>query len=153
MMSSWRRGSIGGPRCPRASGRRPIASTSTPSCTNPGVTLELLHQEYLEQHPDTGYRYTQFCEFYRQWRERRRLTMRQIHRAGEKLFVDYSGKKPVYIEPATGERIEVELFVAAWGASNYTYAEATRTQQGPDWVASHQRAFTFFGGVPRSGCL
>jgi transposase len=114
------------------------------------VTLELLHQEYLEQHPETGYRYTQFCEFYRQWRERRRLTMRQIHRAGEKVFVDYSGKKPFYIEPTTGERIEVELFVCAWGASNYTYADATRTQQGPDWVASHQRAFTFFGGGPEA---
>jgi len=115
-----------------------------------GVTLELLHQEYLERHPDIGYRYTQFCEFYRQWCERRRVTMRQIHRAGEKLFVDYSGKKPAYIDPATGERIEAELFVATMGASNYTYAEATRTQQGPDWVASHQRAFAFLGGVPEA---
>jgi len=74
--------------------------------------------------------------------------MRQVHRGGEKLFVDYSGKKPTIIDPATGEVIEVELFVAVLGASNYTYAEATRTQQVHDWVASHQRAFAFFGGVP-----
>src|SRR3989454_3585052 len=112
----------------------------------PGVTLELLHLEYLEQHPD-GYRYTQFCEVYRRWLHRRGLSMRQVHRAGAKLFVDYAGKKPTMIEATTGEVITVELFVAVLGASNYTYAEATRTQQVPDWVASHQRAFQFFGGV------
>ena len=115
----------------------------------PGVTLELLHLEYLEQHPD-GYRYTQFCEFYRRWLRRRGLSMRQVHRAGEKLFVDYAGKKPRIVDPATGEVSEVELFVAVLGASNYTYAEATRTQQVPDWIASHQRAFQFFGGVPEA---
>jgi transposase len=112
----------------------------------PGVTLELLHLEYLEQHPD-GYRYTQYCEIYRRWLTQRGLSMRQVHRAGEKLFVDYSGKKPTIIDHTTGELIEVELFVAALGASNYTYAEATRTQQVHDWVASHERAFAFFGGV------
>src|SRR5437899_261236 len=112
----------------------------------PGVTLELLHLEYLEQHPD-GYRYTQFCDVYRRWLQRRGLSMRQVHRAGEKCFVDYAGQKPRIIEATTGEVIEVELFVAVLGASNYTYAEATRTQQVPDWVASHQRAFQFFGGV------
>src|SRR3989441_7197452 len=112
----------------------------------PGVTLELLHLEYLEQHP-AGYRYTQFCECYRRWLKRRGLSMRQVHQGGEKLFVDYAGKKPSIIDAATGEVIEVELFVAVLGASNYTYAEATRTQQVPDWLASHQRAFQFFGGV------
>jgi hypothetical protein len=90
----------------------------------PGVTLELLHLEYLEQHPD-GYRYTQYCEIYRRWLKHRGLSMRQVHRAGEKLFVDYSGKKPTIIDPTTGELIEVELFVAVLGASNYTYAEAS----------------------------
>src|SRR6266436_5609797 len=112
----------------------------------PGVTLELLHLEYLEQHPD-GYRYTQFCDGYRRWLHRRGLSMRPVHRAGAKLFVDYAGKKPTMIAATTGEVITVELFVAVLGASNYTYAEATRTQQVPDWVASHQRAFQFFGGV------
>ena len=57
----------------------------------PGVTLELLHLEYLEQHPD-GYRYTQYCEIYRRWLKRRGLSMRQVHRPGEKLFVDYSAR-------------------------------------------------------------
>jgi transposase len=111
-----------------------------------GVTLELLHLEYLEQHPD-GYRYTRFCDLYRAWLKRRGLSMRQLHCAGEKCFVDYAGQKPRLIDPTTGEVIEVELFVAVLGASNYTYAEATRTQQVPDWIASHQRAFSYFGGV------
>jgi len=112
----------------------------------PGVTLELLHLEYLEKHPD-GYRYTQYCEIYRRWLTDRGLSMRQVHRAGEKLFVDYSGKKPALIDSTTGELIEVEFFVAVLGASNYTYAEATRTQQVHDWIGSHERAFAFFGGV------
>jgi transposase len=113
----------------------------------PGVTLQLLHVEYLERHPD-GYRYTQFCEVYRTWLRRRRLSMRQVHRAGEKGFVDYAGKTPSLTDPLTGARLPVELFVLALGASSYTYAEATRTQQLPDWIASHTRAFHFVGGVP-----
>src|SRR5258706_3698589 len=84
-----------------------------------GVTLELLHLEYLEQHPD-GYRYTQFCEIYRRWLGRRGLSMRQVHHAGDKLFVDYAGTKPTIVDPTTGEVIAVELFVAVLGASNYT---------------------------------
>jgi len=116
----------------------------------PGVTLQLLHEEYLQQHPTTGYRYTQFCGYYTRWLDRHRLTMRQHHRAGEKFFVDYSGKKLSYIDPVNGEIIPVELFVGVMGASNYTYAEATRTQQGPDWIASHQRAFAFLEGVPEA---
>ena len=113
----------------------------------PGVTLELLHLEYLERHAD-GSRYTQFCDLYRRWLKRRGLTMRQVHRAGEKSFVDYAGKKPGITDPATGEWRPVELFVMVLGASSYTYAEATLTQQLPDWIASHTRAFAFFGGVP-----
>ena len=80
-----------------------------PDCTwihaerrKPGVTLELLHLEYLERHPD-GYRYTRFCDLYRRWLKRRGLSMRQVHRAGEKCFVDYAGQKPRLIDPATGE--------------------------------------------------
>jgi transposase len=111
-----------------------------------GVTLQLLHLEYLERHPD-GYRYTKFCSVYQEWLERRAPTMRQVHVAGDKMFVDYSGKKPHYIELTTGEVVEVELFVAVLGASSYTYAEATHTQTIADFTASNARAFTFFDGV------
>ena len=112
----------------------------------PGVTLELLHLEYLQQFPG-GYQYTQFCEYYRRWLHRRRLSMRQIHRAGEKLFVDYAGQRPEILDAATGEVTAVELFVAVLGASNFTFAEATATQRIPDFLASHVRAFEFYGGV------
>lgn len=112
----------------------------------PGVTLQLLHLEYLEKHAD-GYGYTAFCDRYRDWLKRRGLTMRQEHYAGEKLFIDYAGKKPHFTDPQTGEVIEVELFVAVLGASNYTYAEATLTQRGPDFIASNVRALAFLGGV------
>jgi transposase len=115
----------------------------------PGVTLQLLHLEYLERHPD-GYRYTKFCAVYQEWLERRAPTMRQVHIAGDKMFVDYSGKKPHYVEPTTGEVVEVELFIAVLGASSYTYAEATRTQALADFTASNARAFTFFGGVTKA---
>jgi transposase len=114
-----------------------------------GVTLQLLHVEYLEQHPE-GYRYTAFCEHYKRWLARRSPVMRQVHRAGEKAFVDYSGKKPCFIDAGTGEVIEVELFVAVLGASNLTYAEASRTQKVGDWIASHVRALEYFGGSPRA---
>jgi transposase len=113
----------------------------------PGVTLELLHHEYLERHPN-GLRYTTFCDRYRAWLGRRGLVMRQVHAAGEKVFVDYSGKRPRVVDATTGEVTDVELFVAVLGASNLTYVEASYTQRGPDWIASHVRALEYFGGVP-----
>ena len=112
-----------------------------------GVTLELLHLEYLQQHPD-GYRYSAFCRHYRAWLARQRLSMRQVHKAGDKLFVDYSGKKPAIVDPATGVVQPVELFVAVLGASNYTYAEATATQRSADFIQSHGRALEYLAGVP-----
>jgi transposase len=117
--------------------------------SRPGVTLELLHEEYLEQHPE-GYQYTAFCDRYRAFLKRRGLVMRQPHIAGDKMFVDYSGKKPHIVDPLTGEWIEVELFVAVLGASNYTYAEATRSQKVHDFISSHVRTFAFCGGVARA---
>jgi len=113
-----------------------------------GVTLELLHLEYLEQNP-TGLKYTTFCDRYRSWLKKQRLSMHQAHQAGEKCFIDYSGSKPYFIEPLTGEKKEVELFVAVMGASNYTYAEASPSQKLPDFIASHRAAFEFFNAVPK----
>jgi len=112
-----------------------------------GVTLQLLHLEYVEEHPD-GYRYSRFCDLYRAWAKKRGLVMRQVHRAGEKLFVDYAGKKPGWVDPGTGEFVPAELFVAVLGASNLTYAEVTTTQQSSDFIESHVHALEFIGGVP-----
>lgn len=115
----------------------------------PKVTLALLHVEFLEQHPD-GILYSAFCDRYREWSKRVSLVMRQTHVAGDKLFVDYAGMKPKIVDAMTGEVTEVELFVAVLGASNYTFAEATYTQQVADFVGSTARSLTFFGGVPNA---
>jgi transposase len=114
-----------------------------------GVTRQLLWEEYCFSAREQAYGYTQFCVLYNRWRKRLRVSMRQIHRPGEKLFVDYCGKTVPIINAATGEVSEVQIFVAVLGASNYTYAEATRSQKLEDWVASHTRAFAFLGGVPQ----
>lgn len=114
-----------------------------------GVTRLLLWQEYCEQHPDQHYGYTQFCVLYRAWQQQLRVTLRQTHRAGEKLFVDYAGPTLDIIDRETGEVRTAQIFVAVLGASNYTYVDATWTQSLPDWIASHVRAFEFFGGVPQ----
>ena len=111
----------------------------------PGVTLHLLWQEYREVHPD-GYGYSRFCEMYRSWERKLKRSMRQQHRAGEKTFVDFSGKKAHIVDPNTGEEIAVELFVGALGASSYTYAEATHTQQLHEWIGLHTRMLEYFGG-------
>jgi len=111
-----------------------------------GVTLMLLWEEYRGDHPE-GYGYSRFCELYTRWEGKLSPVMRQRHPAGERLFVDYAGLMIDVIDPETGEVCAAQLFVATLGASNYTYAEATWTQSLPDWIASHERAFAFFGGV------
>ena len=112
-----------------------------------GVTLQLVWEEYRAVHPD-GYGRSWFCELYRAWEGRLSPTMRQAHVAGEKLFVDYAGTTIDIFDATTGEVLACQLFVAALGASSYTYAEATFTQSLPDWIGSHTRAFAFFGGAP-----
>jgi transposase len=138
---------------PRSSGRdhRPLPDPAYlhAELRRHGVTLQLLHLEYLERHPK-GFRYTAFCGRYNEWLARQNPTMRQVHRAGEKMFVDYSGNKPRIVDPSSGEVTEVELFVAVLGASNLTYADATRTQTVADWIGSHVRAFEYIGGVPKA---
>lgn len=118
-----------------------------------GVTLQLLWSEYVEgvASRDDGvkpYQYSQYCELYGAWRARRKPSMRRVHRAGEKAFLDYSGKKPRLLNKDTGEVREVELFVMVMGASNYTYAEATYSQKLPDFVGSTIRGLEYFGAVP-----
>jgi transposase len=113
------------------------------------VTLSILWDEYIEQHPD-GYRYSRYCELYRAWEGKLSVTMRQAHAGGEKLFVDYAGDTAsVVIDRLSGEIREAWIFVAVLGASNFTYAEATWTQALADWIGAHTRAFEAIGGVPQ----
>jgi transposase len=112
---------------------------------HPGVTLFLVWQEYRAVYPQ-GYQYSRFCDLYRRFARKLHPSMRQIHRAGEKIFVDFSGQKPHIVDRKTGEVIEVELFVGALGASGYTYAEAVPSQDLISWIGAHQRMFAFLGG-------
>lgn len=116
----------------------------------PAVTLMLLWLEYKECHPEDGYSYSQFCHHYRLWQRHLDLVMRQEHRAGEKLFVDFPGQRlPIYDRRTNAVAFEAELFVAVLGASNYLYAEAVPSQELAHWVGAHVHAFEFFGAVPR----
>lgn len=113
-----------------------------------GVTLRLLHEEYKSLYPETFYQYTKFCEIYQQWKKQQQLSCRQTYQAGDRLFVDYAGPTVPIIDKQTGLTHEASIFVAVLGASHYTYAEATLDQTLENWITSHKRAFTFFGGVP-----
>ncbi|WP_247766906.1 IS21 family transposase [Bradyrhizobium sp. 172] len=108
----------------------------------------LLWEEYCDANSDS-FSYSWFCERYKEWAGRLKLTLRQVHVAGEKLFVDYSGHTMEVVDGLTGEVRSAQIFVAVLGASNYTYAEASLSQSLPDWIASHVRAFAYFGGVAR----
>ena len=114
-----------------------------------GVTLALLWQEYRAEHAQ-GYAYSWFCERHSDWRKRISATMRQTHLAGEKLFVDWAGDTMPVFDPTTGEEHRVHIFVAALGASNYTYAEARWTETLPDWIGAHVNAFAAIGGVSKA---
>ncbi|TWA79427.1 transposase [Azospirillum brasilense] len=114
----------------------------------PGVTLLLLWEEYRAQHSN-GFSYSWFCDCYRAWAGRVSPTLRQVHPAGERLFVDYAGHSIDLVDPRTGVVHAAQIFIAVLGASNYTFATATLSQGLPDWIAAHTAAFAFFGGVPR----
>jgi transposase len=110
------------------------------------VTLQLLWYEYKEANPK-GYQYSRFCELYRRWAGKLDVCLRQYHRAGEKLFIDYAGQTVPIHDPANGQISEAHLFVATLGASNYTFAEATLSLDLPSWIKLHVHTFQFFGGV------
>jgi len=107
------------------------------------VTLRLLWTEYREDHPD-GYGYSQFCDLFRRYVRKLDPPMRQNHKAGGKLFVDYAGDTVPITDPETGEIRQAQIFVATLGASSYTYAEAQPSQEMPHWSGGHVRAHTFF---------
>jgi transposase len=134
----------------RRAGQRPLpvwAEVHAELKRRNGVTLALLWEEYKATHPD-GLQYSRFCDHYRAWAGRVDVVMRQSHRAGEKLFVDWAGQTVPVVNRTTGEVRPAQVFVAVLGASSYTYAEATWTQSLPDWIGAHTRALEFLGGAP-----
>jgi transposase len=115
----------------------------------PGVTRMLLWQEYRADHPG-GFGYTWFCTHFEAWKGRVRPSMRQTHVGGEKVFVDFAGDTIDIVDPGTGEVRAAKLFVAAMGASSYTYAEAVASEGLEDWIGAHTRMFGYLGGVPKA---
>ena len=116
----------------------------------PNMTLSLLWEEYRTgPGARDGFGYSWFCDLYREWAGRLKPTLRQVHTAGERIFVDFAGHAMEVIDGATGEIRRAEIFVAVLGASSYLFAEATWTQSLPDWIGAHTNMLTFIGGVPR----
>ena len=132
---------------PSANRLRPDWSKIRDELKGKGVTLMLLWEEQQADNPHS-YSYSHFCDLYRAWRGKQKLSMRQIHKAGEKLFVDYAGHTLSIVNPRTGEIRQSQIFISTLGASSYTFAEATWSQDLSDWLGSHRRAFEFIGGVP-----
>lgn len=114
-----------------------------------GVTLQLLFEEYREANPD-GYGRSQFYDMFRTWKKALNPSMKQIHKYGDKMFVDFSGTKPHYIDPETGEIIEPDFFVAALGGTSYTFACAVKDQTIESFISCNIKAFEFFGGCPNT---
>lgn len=115
----------------------------------PGVSLQLLWEEYRLDHGEQAYKYSAFCDKYARWARNLKRSMRLVHKAGERLFVDYAGQTVPLVDPTTGEITSAQIFVAVLGASNYTFACATHTQQAQDWARSIIAALEFIGGAPR----
>ena len=127
--------------------QEPVWTTVHMELKKKGLTKQLLWEEYTQQYPNRCYSYSQFCARYADWRKKQKRSMRQTHRAGDKLFIDYAGPTMPVVCASTGEIRTAQIFVAVLGASNYTFAEATWSQSLPDWLGSHVRAFEFFGGT------
>ena len=116
----------------------------------PNVTLALLWEEYRDgAGGQDGFGYSWFCLLYREWVGRLKPTLRQVHTAGERVFVDFAGHTMEVIDGVTGEVCQAQVFVAVLGASSYTFAQATWTQSLPDWIAAHVAMLAFFAGTPR----
>jgi len=114
-----------------------------------GVTRLLLWQEYKREHPE-GWQYSVFCDRYQRWLATQELVLRQAHEPGDKFFVDYAGQTVPITDRYSGAQHEAQIFVAVLGCSNYTYCEASWSQQLPDWLGAHVRALEYIGGVPRA---
>ena len=113
-----------------------------------GVTRWILWGEYRQKHPD-GFSYSRFCDHFKQYRTSRSGSLRFEYKPGDKLFIDFTGKKLSVIDPSTGEVTDVEVYVAILGYSQLTYVQAVASQRKEDFISATENALHFFGGVPQ----
>lgn len=147
VLDLWEKGKDGsGGKLPRLKDRFPDMSAEL---KRTGVNLQVLWKEYLEVEGN-GYSYSQFCHHYSQFKEDEKLWMHQEHKAGDKVFVDFTGKKIPYVNRVTGEVREAEVFVSVLGASLYTFVEAKESQQSDNWLSANENMFRYYGGVPEA---
>ena len=125
-----------------------LCAPSSGAPTPPSPDAAIAWEEYRQDHPE-GFGYSRFCELYHGWRRQLDVVLRQEHKAGEKLFVDYAGATIPIHDPTGEPERQASIFVAVLGASNYTYAEATASQALEHWIGSHIRTFEFLGGCPK----
>lgn len=123
-------------------------STYEKELKQPGATCKNLWEEYRQEQPQ-GYSYNQFCYHLRTHQKRQQISLRQEHKYGDKMFVDYCGKKMVITDRVSGQEQEVEIFVSILGASQYIYVEASETQQLEDFLSSNANALAYYRGVPQ----
>jgi len=114
-----------------------------------GVTRQILWEEYIQENPD-GYSYSQFCYHFQIWQNMSEITMHMEHKSGDKLFVDFAGKKLLITDRITGNKQEVEVFIAILGASQLVYVEASMSQKKEEWIRLNENALRYIGGVPRA---
>lgn len=117
--------------------------------TRVGVTKFMLWEQYKQEYPD-GVQYSQFCEHYKRYEKSQNITCILEHKAGDKMMVDFAGKKLHLVDAQTGEQKSVEFFVAILPCTQYTYAEACMSQQTPDFLQCLGNAFSWFGGVSQA---
>jgi len=133
----------------RTSGKHiPDFTEAQPRLREPGMTIYRLWQEYRLEAGERGLSYPQYARRFAGHRGTRAVSMRRQHEPGYAVYVDFSGKRPHYIDRSSGQQVPVELFVAVLGASSYLYVQCTATQSVPDWIDAHTRMVEFFGGVP-----
>jgi len=114
----------------------------------PNVTLRLLWEEYRLMCPGNSYSYSQFTHYYRKYIKKIDLSMRQNHKAGERIFVDFAGTTVPYFDAATNTEKKAQIFVAVMGCSNYTFAYAVKSQSIADWIEAHNKMYAYIGGIP-----
>ena len=114
-----------------------------------GVSRWLLWQEYKEKHPD-GYQYSRFCAYLNKYLGTHKATLHIEQKPGDKLYVDFAGKKLRWVDPNTGEVHETEVFVAILGHSQLTYVEAIPSQKQVHFLGAIANTLEYIGGVPKA---